>query len=279
MRSPRPNRPRSFALALADPDPPPLRAVPAEGPAAEQGGMTILEHLDELRTRIIRMLIAFGVAAVAAWFLYNPILTFLVTPLRHLPNAAKVIAIGKGAPHLIVTSPTEPLFLRLKVVSFAALALALPVVLWELWRFVAPGLYAKEKRYAIPFVGSAVGLFAAGVALAFWTMPSALHLLTAFSGGSLQLLPRASEYLSFVMLLILGFGIAFEFPLVLLTLSLIGLVPSRRLRAWRRPAWVVILVLAGFLTPAQDPITQVLLALPLAILYEATILIARLLKH
>ncbi len=238
--------------------------------------MTIIEHLDELRSRIIKMLLAFCAAAVVAWFLYNPILSFLILPLRHLPQVANVV---KGSSTLIVTSPTEPLFIRLKVVSFSALALALPVVLWEFWRFIAPGLYANEKRYAIPFVGSALGLFVAGVALAFWTLPTALHFLTAFSGSNIQLLPRASEYLSFIMLLILAFGLAFEFPLVLLALSLMGVIPSRRLRSWRRPAWVVILVLAGFLTPAQDPITQVLLALPMAILYEATIIIARVLKN
>lgn len=238
--------------------------------------MTLIEHLEELRVRIIRMLIAFGAAAVVAWFLYNPILAFLVHPLRHLPQAAKII---RGSGSLIVTSPVEPLFIRLKVVSFSALALALPVVLWELWRFIAPGLYAKEKRYAIPFVGSTVGLFVVGVGLAFWTLPTALHFLTAFSGSSIELLPRASEYLSFVMLLIVGFGVAFEFPLVLLALSLMGVIPSRKLRQWRRPAWVVILVLAGFLTPAQDPITQVLLALPMAILYEVTVIIARILKR
>jgi len=118
-----------------------------------------------------------------------------------------------------------------------------------------------------------------GVGLAFATLPAALHFLTDFSGSNLQLLPRASEYLSFVLLLILAFGVGFEFPLLLLVLSLVGVISSRRLRTWRRPAWVIILVVAGFLTPTQDPITQVLLAIPMAILYEATILVARLLKH
>lgn len=245
-------------------------------PPPEPGGMTIIEHLDELRSRIIKMLVAFLVAAVVAWFAYNPILAFLISPLRHLPQVAKII---RGSGTLIVTSPTEPLFIRLKVVSFSALALALPVVLWQLWRFIAPGLYANEKRYAVPFVGSALGLFVAGVALAFWTLPTALHFLTAFSGSNIELLPRASEYLSFVMLLIIAFGVAFEFPLLLLAFSLMGVIPSRKLRDWRRPAWVLILVIAGFLTPAQDPITQVLLAVPMAILYEGTILVARILKH
>lgn len=237
--------------------------------------MTIIEHLDELRTRLIRMLIAFGVMAVVAWFLYNPILGFLTTPLKHLPQAARIVQRGT----VIVHSPADPLFIRLKVVSFAALALSLPVVLWELWRFIAPGLYSREKRYAIPFVASALGLFAAGVALAFATLPLALRFLTGFSGTTIQLLPEASQYLSFVMLLVLAFGVAFEFPLVLVALSLVGVVSSSRLRQWRRPAWVLVLVLAGFLTPAQDPITQVLLAIPLAILYEATIWVTRLLRR
>ena len=237
--------------------------------------MTIVEHLEELRSRILRMLLAFGVAAVVAWFAYNPILGFLTTPLRHLPQAAQVIRHGQ----LIVTSPTEPLFIRLKVVSFAALALALPVVLWQLWRFIAPGLYSNEKRYAIPFVGSALVLFVAGVAVAFATLPAALHFLTDFSGGRIELLPRASEYLSFVLLLILAFGVAFEFPMLLVALSLVGVISSRNMRRWRRPAWVLILIVAGALTPAQDPITQVLLAIPMAILYELTILVTRVLKH
>jgi sec-independent protein translocase protein TatC len=238
--------------------------------------MTVIEHLEELRSRIIKMLIAFGVAGVVAWILYNPILGFLTSPLRHLPQAAQII---RGRGNLIVTSPTEPLFIRLKVVSFSALALALPVVAWQTWRFIAPGLYAKEKRYAIPFVGTALVLFGAGVALAFATLPAALHLLTAFSGSSIQLLPRASEYLSFVLLLILAFGVALEFPLALVALSLVGAISSRQLRRWRRPAWVIILVVAGFLTPAQDPISQVLLAVPMAVLYEATIIVTRVLRH
>lgn len=241
-----------------------------------EAGMTIIEHLDELRTRIIRMLIAYGVCLVIAWFLYNPIVSFLTIPLGHLHGVAPLIRHGR---RLIVTSPVDPLFIRVKVVAFAALALALPVVLWQAWRFVAPGLYSNEKRYAIPFVGAAVLLFAGGVALALLTMPAALGLLTNFSGSKIQLLPDANEYFSFVILLIAAFGITFEFPLVLVSLSLVGILTSRRLRRWRRPAWVVLLIFAGFLTPSQDPITQVLLAVPLAVLYELTIWITRLLKH
>ncbi|HLI55771.1 MAG TPA: twin-arginine translocase subunit TatC [Actinomycetota bacterium] len=243
---------------------------------AAQTGMTILEHLEELRVRIIRMLIGLGVTAVVAWFLYNRILSFLTLPLSHLKHVAAVISRHH---ELLVTGPVDPLFIRIQVVIFAALALDLPVILWQTWRFVAPGLYAKEKRYAIPFVATAMALFAGGVALAIVTLPSALSLLTSFAGGQIQLLPTANEYLSFVTLLMIAFGVAFEFPLVLVALSLVRVVSSTRLRRWRRPAWVVILILAGFLTPGDDPITQLLLALPLAILYEVTIWVTRLLKR
>lgn len=238
--------------------------------------MTILEHLEELRTRIIRMLIGLGVCAVLAWFLYNRILTFLTIPLGHLKHVAKGISVHH---QLLVTGPADPFFIRIQVVLFSALALDLPVILWQLWRFVAPGLYSKEKRYAIPFVASAMALFAGGVALAIVMLPSALGLLTSFAGSQIQLLPTATEYLTFVTLLMVAFGVAFEFPLILVSLSLVRVVSSRRLRQWRRPAWVVILILAGFLTPGDDPITQLLLAVPLAVLYEVTIWVTRLLKR
>lgn len=238
--------------------------------------MTIIEHLDELRSRIIKMLIGFAVCVVIAWFLYTPIITFLTIPLGHLANVAPLVSKNR---QLVVYSPADALFIRIKVVAFSAVALDLPVILWQVWRFIAPGLYSREKRYAIPFVGSAMVLFAAGVTLAILTLPSALSLLTHFSGSQIQLLPSASEYLSFVFLLMVGFGVAFEFPLLLVALSLVGVLSSRRLRSWRRPAWVLILIAAGFLTPTQDPITQVLLAIPLAILYEVTIWVTRLLKH
>lgn len=238
--------------------------------------MTILEHLEELRWRIIKMLIGLAVCVVAAWFLYNPILSFLTIPLGHLPNVAPLV---RRHHQLVVYSPLDPLFIRVKVVTFAGVAFDLPVILWQLWRFVAPGLYANEKRYAVPFVASAMVLFAGGVSLAIVTLPEALGLLTRFASSQVQLLPNADDYFTFIITLMVAFGVAFEFPLVLVSLSLMHVVSSRRLRQWRRPAWVVLLVLAGFLTPSQDPITQVLLAIPLAILYEVTILVTRLLKR
>lgn len=238
-------------------------------------GLSLIGHLEELRGRIFKMLIAFVAAAVGAWFLYDRILAVLVAPLAGLDVAGELLSEGK----LIFTSPPEAFFIRLKVVSFAGFVLALPVILWQVWRFVAPGLYSHEKKYAIPFVVSAMLLFLVGGWLAMRSLPQALEFLVAFAGEDIVLVPRASEYLSFVMVLVAGFGLTFEFPLVLIALSLVGVVSSESLRRGRKIAWIAILVVAAVVTPTQDPLTQLLLALPLAALYEATILAARLLKR
>lgn len=237
--------------------------------------MTLIEHLEELRARLVRMVAAFVVGAVIAWFVYDPILHLLITPLRKLPEAGSLISRGK----LIFTSPPEAFFIRLKLVSFAGLVIALPVILWQMWRFVAPGLYSHEKRYAVPFVAASMLLFASGVGLAFYSLPKALAFLVAFGGEGIELLPRASEYLSFVMLLIVAFGVTFEFPLLLIALSLIGVLDSQKLRTGRKIAWVSMLIVAAVVTPTQDPFTMMLLAVPMALLYEGTILTVRFMKR
>lgn len=237
--------------------------------------MTLVEHLEELRARLFKCVLAVAVGATVSWFAYDRILAFMVRPLQKLPVAEQIVSRGK----LIFTSPPEAFFVRLKIVSFAGLVLALPVVLWQIWRFVAPGLYAQEKRYALPFVGFSLVLFAGGVAISFITLPKALAFLTAFGGQDVVLVPRAAEYLSFVMLLIVAFGISFEFPLALLALSLVGVLSSAKLRRGRKIAWFSMLVAAAVITPTGDPATMLMLAVPLALLYEGTILTARLLKR
>jgi sec-independent protein translocase protein TatC len=179
---------------------------------------------------------------------------------------------------LIYTAPTEAFFIRLKVTAFAAFAFCLPVVLWQAWRFVTPGLHPNEKRYAVPFILVSMALFVAGIGTAFVSLPKALDVLTGFAGSELVLVPRAADYLSFVLILIAAFGFAFEFPIALLALTLVGVLTSQSLRKARRMAWVIILVVAAIITPTQDPITLAIMAVPLGILYEATILTARLMK-
>jgi sec-independent protein translocase protein TatC len=257
---------------MADPAPAADRPVPVTG--EDQGGMTLIEHLEELRTRLFRMVLAFVVGAVVAWFLFDHILSYLTHPLMELPVATQIIAKGK----LIFTAPQEAFFIRMKVTTMAGLALAMPVILWQLWRFVTPGLYSHERKYAIPFVFAATVLFVAGVVVALAMLPAALRILTSFAGEDLVIVPRASEYLSFLLLLIAAFGVTFELPVVLLGLTLAGVISTATLRKGRRVAYVAILVIAAIVTPTPDPINMMLLAMPLILLYEATILIARLLK-
>ena len=256
---------------MADPVP---ADPPGPVPGEDAGGMTLVEHLEELRWRLFRMVVAFAIGSTVAWFFFDQILSFLTQPLLELPVATQIIAKGK----LIFTAPQEAFFIRLKVVSATGLALALPVVLWQLWRFVTPGLYAHERRYALPFVLVASALFAAGVAVAFSMLPATLKVLASFAGTDLVIVPRASEYLSFLLLLIAAFGLAFELPVVLMGLTLAGVISTATLRKGRRVAYVVMMVIAAVVTPTPDPINMLLLAVPLILLYETTILIARLLK-
>lgn len=237
--------------------------------------MTLLEHLEELRSRLIKAILAFAVGTAAAWIFYDPILRLLIAPLRNLPVATQILERGR----LIVTAPQEAFIIRVKVSALAGGILALPFVLWQIWRFVTPGLYAKERRYSFAFVIGTTVLFSGGAVFAFAILPQALRILAGFGGREVVLLPRASDYLSFVMLLVVAFGATFALPMLLLALVLAGVVTSRTLRRGRRVAWVVILVVAAVLTPTPDPINQLIMTAPLVVLYEGTVLVARLLRR
>jgi sec-independent protein translocase protein TatC len=167
---------------------------------------------------------------------------------------------------------------RLKVAAWSGAFLASPVVLWQLWRFITPGLHKKEKRYAIPFIVASILLFALGAAVALYTFESALRFLVAMGGDNLTPLFSASKFLSLIILMIIAFGIAFEFPVLLIFLELAGVVTSRTLRRWRRPALVVIVVVAAVITPSQDPYSLFAMVAPMYLFYEGAILVGRLLK-
>ncbi|HEX2052305.1 MAG TPA: twin-arginine translocase subunit TatC [Actinomycetota bacterium] len=244
-------------------------------PPPPQGEMSLMEHLEELRSRLFKVVLAYVACCVVAWYFYSPILAALIDPLAELPVADQILEGGQ----LIYTAPTEAFVIRLKVTAFAGMVLALPVILWQLWRFVTPGLHAHERKYALPFVVVSVVLFGLGVLTAFVSLPKALEVLAGFAGTELVLLPRAADYLSFVLILIAAFGFSFEFPIILIGLTLVGVLSSRKLRDARKMAWVIILVLAAIITPTQDPITLMIMAVPLGLLYEGTVVVARMLKR
>jgi sec-independent protein translocase protein TatC len=173
----------------------------------------------------------------------------------------------------------DPVLIKLKLVVFLGLFLALPVVLYELWAFVMPGLTKRERRFAIPFVLTSVILFALGALIAYVTLPKALGFLLGFAGSEFVPLLTGDRFLSFVMLLALAFGLSFEFPIVLVFLAEVGLVTSRKLRDWRRWAILAIAVFAAFITPSADPYTMLAMMIPMVLFYEAAIIVARLLKR
>ena len=230
--------------------------------------MTLVDHLGELRRRVLISACAIAVGGIVAFCTYNWILAFLVHPYRQVTHHHA----------LIVTDPLEGFATRLKIAAFGGLFFASPVVLWQLWRFITPGLHKRERRYAIPFVVASVLLFCAGGAVALLTFKQALHFLVSVGGQNLTALYTPSKYLSLITLMIVAFGLSFEFPVLLVFLELAGVLSTARLRRWRRPAIVVIVAVAAIVTPSQDPYSLFAMAVPMYLFYEASILIGRLLK-
>ncbi len=238
--------------------------------------MSILEHIAELRDRLVRSIVALFITTIASFvWLYNPLLHFLTRAYCEID--AKYLPPGTtpGNCKLLVLGPMGGFSARIRVSLTAGLVLAMPYVAFQLWRFITPGLKASEKRYAIPFSLASTILFAMGAAVAFGTLPKALGFLVAIGGDSFTFFLQADQYLRFVLFMGLAFGLTFEFPLVLVFLSMVGVLSSGALlRAWR-PAVAVIIVVAAVVTPSQDPISLFAMAVPLWIFYFASAAVAK----
>ena len=225
----------------------------------------LLDHLIELRKRLLRSFAALGGAFLVCLYFARPIFAFLVQPL-----------IAAGQHRLIYTAVFEAFFVEIKVAFFAALMISFPIVASQLWLFVAPGLYAKEKKAFLPFLLMTPVLFLTGAALAYYVaMPLALHYLLGYQGdiGGIQqmALPGVGNYLDFSTRFIFGFGVAFLLPVLLMLLERAGLVTRQQLKRGRRYAIVVAFVVAAVLTP-PDVVSQLLLAVPLVALYEVSLI-------
>ncbi len=235
----------------------------------DEGHMSLIEHLTELRTRLIKMVVAVAVGAVVVWIFYDQVLEFLKAPLDDAdPDAV-----------LILTDPLQGLTTRFKVSGYGGIALATPVLLWQVWRFITPGLYPKERRYAVPFVASGVALFVLGASLAYWTLPRALAFLIDISGEDIEAFYTPDKYFQLITYMMLAFGIGFEFPIVLVFLQLAGVLTYQRLASWRRYALIGIVVLVAVITPSGDPVSLFALAVPMYLFYELSILIGRLISR
>ena len=249
--------------------------------------MTLGEHLGELRRRVIICVIAFAAAAMVA------VVRLRADPALPPPPAVQrrrlrpcttratrhgsLIIASNGTCNLFVTSPLDGLSLRIKIALFGGLVLASPVILFQIWRFVTPGLKASERRYAIPFVLSAFVLFLLGAATAYLTLPHALGWLKSVGGPNLQAIYDPIPYLGLILLMMTIFGLTFEFPVVLVSLELAHVVtPARLLHSWRW-AVIIIVVIAAVFTPSSDPFSMFALAIPLVAFYFISIGIGKLL--
>lgn len=232
----------------------------------------LLDHLIELRTRLLRAVVALAIGFAACFYFAQEILGFLIQPLTD--------AFPAGEGQLIFTKLYEVFFVELKVALFAGFFVSFPIIANQLWAFVAPGLYAREKKAFLPFLLATPVLFIAGGALAYYVvMPTAFRWFLGFEGQAggldIEALPAAGDYLSLVMQFILAFGMSFLLPVLLLLLHRAGIVSREQLAGARRYVIVGVVALAAIVTP-PDPGSQVILAIPLLLLFEGSLLLMRL---
>jgi sec-independent protein translocase protein TatC len=232
---------------------------------ARERPTTTLGHLVELRSRLIKAAIAVTVGAIVAFIFREWIFDLLIEPYRE----------AAGERDLVFFRPTEAFSLFMRISLFGGVVLASPVLIYQLWAFVGPALTKRERRVAIPIVAVLVVLFLGGVAFGYWSLERGLGFLLDFGGDSLEPVIGGDDYLSFALRFLLVFGVAFEFPVFLFFLALVGVVDHRSLSRGRRWALLGIVTVGAVVTPSGDPLTLMLLSAPLYVLYEITIWIVR----
>ena len=239
-----------------------------------QGEMPFLDHLEELRWRIIWSLIAILAGFVVGFVVVT---TFDVVGILKAPVAPFLAVTNR---RLMFTSPTEPIMLTLKLAFGVGMLLAFPVVAYHVWAFLSPALYARERRFVLPAAFVAVVLFLAGAAMAYFAvLPMALKVLFGFQSQSLSPLITADAYFGFATTVVLAFGLIFQLPLVLSLLVYLRIISAQTLVRFRRVAIVLNAVLSAFLTPGPDVVSQVLMMLPVQLFYELSIVFARVLER
>jgi sec-independent protein translocase protein TatC len=247
-------------------------------PEKRTGTMSVVEHLEELRHRIIVCLWAVGIAAIGAWFLWNPFILLIQKPYCDFIESRPDLRPDTGC-DLVFLGPFDGFMVRMKGVFIIALVLALPVVLYQLWAFIAPGLTAREKKWSIPFVVSSCLLFLLGAATAYYVLPKSLGFLLGFAGAATVPILTIDRYVAFVTLMALAFGVSFLLPVILVFLELVGLVTPQTLAKGRRYAILGIAIFAAIITPGSDMVSMVALFIPMYLFFEAAIIIGRLARR
>lgn len=243
-----------------------MRAQRAQNP---EGRMPLFDHLKELRNRLVKAALALVVGTGVGFI---PAVFDRVWSWVEHPFCAAVIN-GQHGCHrvgdqLVINGVFDPFMLRVKIAFFFGLIVTSPIWLYQLWAFIAPGLYRREKRWTYAFVGTAVPLFAGGAAMAYFAMSRGLRYLLGLNPHGVILLPTIPTYLGYFLAMVLGFGLAFELPLVLVILNMAGILTHQRMRKWRRIMIFSVFVFAGIASPSPDPVTMLLLAVPCVVLVE-----------
>jgi sec-independent protein translocase protein TatC len=260
-----------------------MRTIPRwrrKTPQERQGAMSLIDHLRELRHRLLICIWALLAGSIAGFFLYDPAMRLIQSPycdfLRDHPDKAPFEQEGCS---LIFLGAIDGFLITVKVIVFLALVAALPVILYQLWAFVVPGLTDRERKWAIPFVALSIVLFVLGGVAAFLTLPKALGFLLGVGGDFVSPLLTVDRYVGFVIFTILAFGLGFEFPILLISLSAAGVLTNETMRKYRRQVILGLAIFAAVITPSPDPISMLALLIPLTLFYEGAIIVSRLLKR
>ena len=248
----------------------------SETPAETVEGMSMMDHLRELRMRLVRCVLSIGVSTLVLLAFYDPLKNLLTRPYTNL-CARRPDFECDGS--LFSLGPLDGFSARMRVCLYGGLVLALPVILWQIWRFIVPALSKREKNYAVPFIASSVVLFSFGCYLAYWTLDKALEFLISWSGSDVTQAFQITKYINLVVMMMLAFGVAFLSPILLVFLQLVSAVTPRTLIKQWRFAVMAIFVVAAVITPSGDPISLMALAIPLTILYLTSVLVGWLLTR
>src|SRR5580698_4591663 len=238
--------------------------------------MPLMEHIRELRNRVVKMAVAVTIGSGIGWFIYPPVWNFIKRPYCRAQISSPVAsALAKSAGtvgncHLYVSGIFDPLFLRLQISITVGVILSSPIWLYQLWAFIAPGLYRRERRWAYYFVGAAIPLFAIGGTIAYFAMTKGIRFLLGVNPHGVVAIITINTYLSYAFAMLAIFGLAFELPLVFVLLNLAGVLTHERFRKSRRMIIFLVFAFAAICTPSPDPISMLLLAVPCVVLVEAS---------
>jgi sec-independent protein translocase protein TatC len=234
-----------------------------------EGRMPFMDHIRELRNRVVKMALALGAGMTVGFVFFGQVWHVIERPLCATAIRGYSGCRTLGVNELVLNGPLDAFYLRVKVALIAGVILSSPVWLYQIWAFVTPGLHAREKRWSCLFLGAAIPLFGIGITLCYLSLSRSLRYLLGLTPGGVQNLIQVDQYISFVLAMILAFGLVFELPLLIVMLNLVGVLTHERFRKWRRVLIFGVFLIAGIANPSPDPLTLLILGGTCAVLVEA----------